>query len=293
MIQDESKAVVTYGLLKEAIKRLVKVSSDAILKTLNIRRDNSSDGVTIEETTDHDLVISATKNNTTNSLTFPITGTRTAATLEDNNQELHLKILRNGDSWIKFPGVQIPAIPVDDTGYLGELMTNRNFAIPSRTAKQTNGVTYVVAGFYNIASGITFNFTPSGQAFNSAVKITFVDLTIEGPEGSIPSIEWDTDTFVWATNEPDWSKCLGQKFLIIIIGRKCFVVARSGIEDITIEGDGNYQDAVITAMKPSNVGSAFQWLLTEKDENGNTFIKPIWHIGNGKFIDAFGCTVER
>lgn len=48
-------------------------------------------------------------------------------------------------------------------------------------------------------------------------------------------------------------------------------------EDHEVDGETvNYSDVI------------FQWLLEDQDDNNNTIVKLIYHIGDGEFIDALG-----
>lgn len=53
-------------------------------------------------------------------------------------------------------------------------------------------------------------------------------------------------------------------------------------------GSGTYGDAYDKA-RGNTVN--FPWLLEDTDEEGNTLKKMIWHVGNGKFIDAIGAEI--
>lgn len=53
-------------------------------------------------------------------------------------------------------------------------------------------------------------------------------------------------------------------------------------------GSGSFADAY-DASRGSTIN--FPWLLEDTDEEGNTLKKMIWHVGNGKFIDAIGAEI--
>lgn len=53
-------------------------------------------------------------------------------------------------------------------------------------------------------------------------------------------------------------------------------------------GSGSFGDAY-DASRGSTIN--FPWLLEDTDEEGNTLKKMIWHVGNGKFIDAIGAEI--
>lgn len=54
-------------------------------------------------------------------------------------------------------------------------------------------------------------------------------------------------------------------------------------------GSGSFADAY-DASRGSTIN--FPWLLEDTDEEGNTLKKMIWHVGNGKFIDAIGAEID-
>jgi hypothetical protein len=64
--------------------------------------------------------------------------------------------------------------------------------------------------------------------------------------------------------------------------------AMGALLDRKISGAGTYQQAVVRAQTVTGI---FMWMLQQSAEN-SMIVKPIWHIGNGVFIDAAGAVVE-
>lgn len=54
-------------------------------------------------------------------------------------------------------------------------------------------------------------------------------------------------------------------------------------------GHGTFADAYDLARTHNQV---FEWLLTGEDYDGYSINKPIWHIGNRKFVDAIGVEIN-
>jgi len=54
-------------------------------------------------------------------------------------------------------------------------------------------------------------------------------------------------------------------------------------------GRGTFAEAYEISKKYNAV---FSWLLEDVDSEGNSVVKMIWHVGNGKFVDAIGANVN-
>lgn len=110
--------------------------------------------------------------------------------------------------------------------------------------------------------------------------------------GSV-TVNHDWTGITWIGNEPQWTAFNGNRIFVHVIGGYAtWFVAMSDssvvqpTEYSNIADRGTLAQAVEESAKDNK--KLFQWILDQTDGNGNAVIKPIWHIGNGVFVDAIG-----
>lgn len=238
---------------------------------------------------------------------------RTVATCEDTSQDIKANTLQSAcligrnpsnsvTSIVGFPDVELPqGITPSTTGYLGEMLTTRFRHMELRRTFMGNDDEQVTIelypGAYNFAEGHAFNFVirRDTQLITSQyVSEYWVDLVI--PESADPDeidIQFNIRELVWATQEPDWSSYSGYRFQIHIIGNIADIVLRYKLNQSDPTPyqpesvfDGTIGEALDYA-RDGNLDKRFQWILRLTDGDVD-IVKPVWHIGDGVFIDAFG-----
>lgn len=301
---DLTKALITYTQLKNVVKQLVRTGYDAVLKTVRITNSgNTGEDVGITLGHDDDLNMTVTSGTGSKKVT------RTVATCEDEEQKINAKAVIAGcleghsggrHVVMAFPGLPLPeGYSSYDSEYRGEIVTTRTKYIETSEFHQSgvsgDNITMKV-GTYNVGTGTRFRFTNDRiSEYNSTNTHEYwLDLTI--PVSSDPddiSITFAITGLVWAPNEPDWKNSSGCQFQIHIIGNIARVVSKRRItpsqgpqyQPTEVTG-GSLERAVVYAESHSD--EMFQWLLRDTTEDGYDVVKPIWHTGNGEFIDAFG-----
>lgn len=298
----EDQKVITLAQLRYAVERLVQ-NNHGVINDLKFKVGDESTGVTVTESDDSEFIITRTDSeDVTHVLTLPVVGNRTVATLEDNDQEMHMKQWNQGGLFMTFPGIEPSPGLLTDTSYLGQVLTSRTFGFEIKTIIDTghdpSAESEVWPGFFNAAIGTTFNFVLRNDSrVRSLNTLTFIDLHIRGNEGTSVDIEW-SDDFIWPNGMPNWDEALGARFLIMMLGKACFVLSRSygsGSDSGAPSSDriGDINSAKTYAGADTHITTTFQWMLTEDDGQGYTVTKPIWYTGDGRFIDAQGSLIAE
>jgi hypothetical protein len=65
------------------------------------------------------------------------------------------------------------------------------------------------------------------------------------------------------------------------------------IQTPTAAGGGDLQAAITFATKTSNYNRMFQWLCRFTGANDTVVVKPIWHLGRCRFVDALGYVLNE
>lgn len=229
--------------------------------------------------------------------------TRTVATLEDDTQELSAKSVAadcfiSGDKFYLMPGQSAPeGYDVTDSNYGGEILTSkaRSLSVVSYTASGDEvpvhrGIVTKVVDSSTRTFAVDFVYPYAA----STTKMHEGWVLFEIPANKTIDITWSSG-FTWLSPQPKWEDFGGYTFIIRVLNNNVFILSyfpTSGSEqNITLEG-GPLNDAVAYAANAANANRSFQWILRETVGN-DVVTKPIWHLGNGRFIDALGYVLNE
>lgn len=308
---DNPNSVITVFTLQTFLNKLkqlfVKKNSDAKLTSLQL----NNAGTLESATSSGDTTVSATVSS--GNLSMKIVdgnGERTVATCEDESQDIKANTLNSAciiggvgeddKTILAYPGVQLPSGYNEySSGYAGRILASRSRDFEKKTFSQSSSsvvqAVTLLPGRYNIGSGTKFRFAFNSVQTSTDVEEYWLDLTIPSVQSTnIISITFTgSPSIVWASGEPDWSKSSGYRFQIHIIGNiasvvTCYKVSEGGVTPDSPMTDfiGPLSEAIDTVTE-ANKEKVFQWILVDND-GANQVIKPIWHIGYCKFIDALG-----
>ena len=296
---DNNNKVITLDLFRQAMRETLDRVSQRTVRN----GDESFRSVTIGDS-GYTISVTDSKLSVINSetdvvLKFPEPNSDreteyTLAVCEDNNQELHMDKLCNEWYWFELPGTH----HAHDESYGGKILTTYNRALEVAeqvTTEDSNDVT-IYPGLYHVVTGSSVKFSAyRGGAFvyQSGVSVTFIDWAIPADAESV-SVEWPVGT-VWQDREPDWYSYRGSRVIILILNGMNIVLASTNASSgggsqhtpaVVVE-QGPLEDAIAYGLQVGNKTRQFQWLL-EFEDNGSKVVKPIWHIGNGSFVDCLG-----
>lgn len=295
---DDNRKIITLSQLKNVVEQIkslfMRISSDGILKTLKIKKDDNSSGVTLSEDDNHNLRVTRVENGNT------------------VNAGIYTTALRNGNKWTTFPGVTVTNVQdLESNNYLGELVTTRSQGFEVRRhltesweLEDAPQEIPLYAGAYNIIVGQSFRIQNylGPVLMSSKQPLTFVQLTIDSGTTGVVDIEWDSN-LKWPAGQPEWNSYDGYTFVVMIIRGICTILAKyrtagqggSGSGEIVPNAESNIlgRGSLNTAKNYLNdlKNNLFEWILEDTDGT-NVVIKPIWHIGGGTFIDALGYVLE-
>ena len=296
---DNDNKVITVGLFKLAMtETLNRVSQRAVRNS-----DESFRSVAVGES-GYSISITDSRLSVTNSETGvvlkfpePDSGRETEYTLavcEDNNQELHMDKLCNEWYWFELPGTH----HAHDESYGGKILTtyNRALEVAEQVTTEDSSDVTIYPGLYHVVTGSSVRFSAYREgmfASQAGVSVTFIDWAIPADAESV-SVEWPVGT-VWQDREPDWYSYRGSRVIILILNGMNIVLASTNASydggpqhtPAVVVEQGPLEDAIAYGLQAGNRTRQFQWLL-EFTDNGSKVVKPIWHIGNGSFVDCLG-----
>ena len=301
-MSSDGNKVITKSVLTEVVQTIKSMLSKKVdidstqgtpMKAATFKENNGTFSIDIE----------TESNGTTSSYTlnFPTRTNMTVAALNDSTQIIRADAVKvrgiqdPDNGMIYMPGQETSFSPVfpgsTPVTNKGTILTTKFRAMDITKRVVNNGANILLRhGMFNQITGS--NFTVSAPAI--AINATTAEeswLVLDIPANTVPSITFTG--FTWLSVEPTWANCAGYKFMLRAVNNYIFVVSNSiGANQpfsIEVANSGELWEAQSYANEHNE---PFQWILTTQHE-GDTITKPIWHTGNGKFIDALGYVISE